>query len=116
MTETAADRRLIAQFCGSLADLIDAAEELGIVPQLQAARMALASGSAPPADVIRQFQLAIGLPENTRGVTIQGQDPTPPPAGDYVCPRGICNRRAERESGGPVPLCQAYSRPMQYQP
>jgi hypothetical protein len=116
MTDKAADRRLVGQFCGSLADLINAAEELEIVPALEATRIALASGPAAPADVVRQFQLAVGLAEKTRGVTIPGQDPTPPPAGDYGCPHGICNRRAEREPGGAVPLCQVYVRPMQYLP
>lgn len=116
MQQNITDRRLVAEFCDGLAELIAAASELGIAPQLQAARLALASPSLAPADVIRQFQVAIGLGEATRGVTIQGQDPTPPPAGDYVCPHGVCDRQQAREPGGPVPSCRIYGRPMRYQP
>jgi hypothetical protein len=110
------DRRLVAEFCDGLAELIAAAADLGIAPQLQAARLALASPSLAPADVIRQFRVAIGLGEVTRGVTIRGQDPTPPPAGDYVCPNGVCDRQQAREPGGPVPSCRIYGRPMRFQP
>jgi hypothetical protein len=116
MQQSAADRRLTAEFCDGLAELIDEAEELGIAPQLRATRLALASGSAAPADVIRQFWVAIGLGDGTRAVKIQGQDPTPPPAGDYVCPSGACDLQKAREPGGPVPSCRIYGRPMRYQP
>jgi hypothetical protein len=116
MTDQGGDRRLIAEFCNDLRDLVDAAEELGIESQLRAARLALAAGSGVPAEVVRQFQAAAGLAQATRAITILGQDPMPPPAGDFVCPGEICDRRAEREPGGPVPRCDVYGCLMRYQP
>jgi hypothetical protein len=115
MADQGGDRRLIAAFCDGLCDLVNSAEELGIGPQLEAARLALENGAAP-AEVIREFRVAAGLAETTRSITIGGQDPMPPPAGDFVCPDKVCDRRAEREPGGPVPRCHVYGRPMRYQP
>jgi hypothetical protein len=115
MADQGGDRRLMAKFCGDLRDLANSAEELGIESELEAARLALARGE-PPAAVVREFLVAAGLAPATRSVRIGGQDPMPPPAGDFGCPQATCDRRAEREPGGPVPRCYAYGRPMRYEP
>jgi hypothetical protein len=116
MPANAVDEHLVAEFCSELTELAGEADELGIVAELKAAMTALASGAAAPAEAVRQFWAATGLAESTRTVPIPGQDPTPPPPGDYICPNAVCDRREDRVPGGPMPVCHIYRESMKYQP
>ena len=103
----------MARFCEALPELTAVAAEEGFSAELLAAlRRARAAAGPPAAAVVEEFATAIGIISRSRGITIPGQPPAPPPRGGYECPRGSCDRRAQRRPGGARPVCELFGEAM----
>jgi hypothetical protein len=112
----AEDTALVRDFCTGLRLFQAQAEE---DPQLRAALNAaierLRGSPDLPAAVVNDFCADLGLSGQFRTVDVFAP-PAPPPQGHYGCPRQVCDRRADREPGGPLPVCEVYRESMIYRP
>ncbi len=113
------DTALLGEFCTNLPDL-QAYEEPAIQSALDAVLKRLRESPEPPwpeppSAVLHGFMCAVGLAGNLRTVDVAAP-PSPPPRGKYGCPREVCDRREDREPGGPLPTCGVYRQSMIFRP
>lgn len=117
------ERRLIAEFCALLPQLRKAAGKEGWVALLEAVEAKIQLRSAPPEEILDELWEYLGLRGVTRrgpavNVSLESQDPLPPPDGTYRCPSAELNRRCarheRREPSGPVPECALHGLPMRF--
>jgi hypothetical protein len=115
--------RLIAEFCAVLPRLREAADKEGWAALLEAIEAKVQLRSAPPEETLDELWEYLGLRGVTRrgpavNVSLEGQDPLPPPKGTYRCPAAEvgrrCARSEAREPSGPVPECALHALPMRF--
>jgi hypothetical protein len=111
---TAGNGALVGEFCASLPEL-EADGDQAVRSALNAALERLRDSQESPPAVVDAFWQALGLSESLRTVDIP-KVPSTPPQGSYGCPRQVCNRRADRGSGGPMPFCPVYRESMVFRP
>ena len=116
MDVTRTDQHEVAKFCSVLPHLVGSARAEGWAPVLDevVARLRTDEGVDPVA-VLSDFWRSLGGMRQTRGpAALVGQDPTPPPRGDYRCPRDRCDRAERRAPGGPLPECAVFDEPLRF--
>jgi hypothetical protein len=110
------DARLVGEFCASLPDLQAALNQDETARSvLNGTLDRLRESPDSPAAAVTKFMQDLGLGGNLRTVDVPAP-PSAPPQGSYGCPRQVCNRRADREPGGPAPFCPVYGKSMIYRP
>lgn len=83
---------------------------------LQTALEELREAKQPASEVVAGFWDAAKLSGGSLRTVDVAAPPAPPPKGSYGCPAHACDRRADREPGGPQPFCEVYRQSMIYQP
>lgn len=83
---------------------------------LQTALDELRAAKQPASAVVAAFWDATRVPRGSLRTVDVEAPPTAPPQGSYACPAQACDRRADRDPGGPQPFCEVYRRSMIYQP
>lgn len=115
--------RLIAEFCAVLPRLRESAYKEGWAALLEATEAKIQLRNAPPEEILDELWEYLGLRGVTRrgpgvNVSLDGQDPLPPPGGTYRCPAASvgrrCARSERRKPSGPVPECALHALPMRF--